>query len=97
MIGLSPSTPIEHAVEQPGAEREHQRQQDRGDQLAVVAVGDVGDDDDRHRDPAGDREVDAALLDDQHLAEAGDGEDRGDRQHAAQRRSPRRWRARPER
>ena len=68
-------------VEQAGGDRREKRDADRGQEPGVLAGRVVREDHDVEGQPAGDREVDAALHDHERLAERRDGERRGERQH----------------
>ena len=75
----------EDAVDEPDQSRPTQADEDRDRQLVIRAVRRADDDDAGERDHAGNREVDAAGHDDEHLAERGDGEEAHQRQHGAER------------
>ena len=78
--------PIRKPLTEPGRDRrERTRAPIAGQSRASSPAGILRDDDDVERQPAGDREVDAALHDDERLAERRDRERRGERQHRQQR------------
>ena len=68
-------------VQEAGADRGEERDADRGPEPRVVAGRVLGDDHDVEGEAAGHREVDAALHDDERLAERRDRERRRERQH----------------
>ena len=68
-------------VQRAGDDRREERDADRRQEPRVHAVRVVREDHDVERQPAGDREVDAALHDDERLAECRDRERRRERQH----------------
>jgi hypothetical protein len=74
--------PDEEAVQETRSDREGVGQQNRREHLAVVAVRDVRHDDHGEPDRAGNRQVEAGLLHDQHLSEPRDAQHRGEGQHA---------------
>ena len=70
--------PHQHAVRDTDRERESCRQHHRGQEVGVVSGGDMGRNDDGQRYAARNREVEASLLDDQHLAKPNDDKNGGE-------------------
>ena len=83
-IGLRRMRPIRNPLSRPAAIAARNAMPIAGSEPRVLAVRVVGDDHDVERHAAGDREVDAALHDDERLAEGRDREHRGERQHRQQ-------------
>ena len=77
--------PYQPPVQTAGGEGGEERETDRREEPCVVPGGILGEDHDVERQPAGNREVDAALHDDERLAQRRDRERRGERQHREER------------
>ena len=84
-IGLSRMRPIRNPFSRAGGDGGEERDGDRRPEPRVVAGRVLGQDHDVERQPAGNREVDAALHDDERLAQRRDRERRGERQHRQER------------
>ena len=81
---VEPHPADQEPVQQAGDDRGEERDADRRQEPRVDAGRVLGEDHDVERKPAGHREVDAALHDDERLAERGDRERRRERQHRQQ-------------
>ena len=84
--GVEPDEADQHAVRQARRpDRATRRERHGGQEPRVVAVGIVRGDDDGERHAARNREIEPALLNNQQLPEADDGDNRREREAAGQR------------
>jgi hypothetical protein len=83
--GVIPSRVIARAVGQPGGQAGEDDDEQAEWELARLAIRHDHHEDDPEREGPGDGEVEAALLDDERLADGRDGQHPGEREHRLQR------------
>ena len=81
---VEPHEADQDAIHDSGGERAAQREQHGGRQIGAVAGRNVSRNHNRERHAARDREIEPSLLDDQHLSQSDNDEDRGEGQAARQ-------------